>query len=109
MNTAIYAIALAIIHLFSGQLQFLNAKPRSRWLSFGSGVFVAYVFVHILPELSEAQVTLQSSLNIGLDFLEHHVYLVALLGLAVFYGLKQFANKSRQRSQKSVVADTFVV
>ncbi|WP_414545247.1 hypothetical protein [Nostoc sp. CCY0012] len=67
------------------------------------------MFVHILPELSEAQVTLQSSLNIRLDFLEHYVYLVALLGLAVFYGLERFANKSRQCSQKSVVADTSVV
>ncbi|MBD0265861.1 MAG: hypothetical protein ICV78_25015, partial [Tolypothrix sp. Co-bin9] len=100
MNTAICAIALAIVHLFSGKLRFLNAKPRSRWLSFGSGVSVAYVFVHILPELSKAQETFQSSLNIGLAFLEHHVYLVALLGLAVFYGLERFASKSRQRSQK---------
>ncbi|MGH8001146.1 MAG: hypothetical protein ACREPR_17390 [Brasilonema sp.] len=105
MITAICAIALAIIHLFSGKLRFLNAKPRSRWLSFGSGVSVAYVFVHILPELSKAQLTLQSSLDIGLAFLEHHVYLVALLGLAVFYGLERFANKSRQRSQKTGKGD----
>jgi predicted membrane protein len=100
MNTAICAIALAIIHLLSGKLRFLNAKPRSRWLSFGSGVSVAYVFVHILPELSQAQVTVQNSVNIGIAFLEHHVYLVALLGLAVFYGLERFASNSRQRSQE---------
>jgi hypothetical protein len=100
MITAICALTLAIIHLFSGKLRFLNAKAHSRWLSFGSGVSVAYVFVHILPELSKAQLTLQSSLDMGLAFLEHHVYLVALLGLAVFYGLERFASKSRQRSQK---------
>ncbi len=105
MITAICAIALAIIHLFSGKLRFLNAKPRSRWLSFGSGVSVAYVFVHILPELSKAQLTLQNSLDIGLIFLEHHVYLVALLGLAVFYGLERFASKSRQRNQKAGKGD----
>ncbi len=105
MNTGICAIALAIIHLFSGQLRFLKAKPRSRWLSFGSGVSVAYVFIHILPELSKAQVTLQNSLNIGFAFLEHHVYLVALLGLAVFYGLERFANESRQHNQKTGKGD----
>ncbi|MEH1807147.1 hypothetical protein [Nostoc sp.] len=105
MIAAICAIALAIIHLYSGKLQFIRAKPRSRWLSFGSGVSVAYVFVQILPELSKAQITLQSSLNIGLAFLEHHVYLVALLGLAVFYGLERFANKSRQRNQKAGKGD----
>jgi predicted membrane protein len=63
------------------------------------------VFVHILPELSKAQVTLQSTLNIGLTFLEHHVYLVALLGLAVFYGLERFAKNSRQRSRKTGKGD----
>jgi zinc transporter ZupT len=105
MNTAICAITLAIVHLFSGKLRFLRATPRSRWLSFGSGVSVAYVFVHILPELSQAQVTIQSTLNMGLAFLEHHVYLVALLGLAVFYGLERFANKSRQHSQKTGKGD----
>jgi zinc transporter ZupT len=105
MITAICAIALVIVHLFSGKLQFLNTKLRSRWLSFGSGVSVAYVFVHILPELSKAQVTLQSSLDIRLAFLEHHVYLVALLGLGVFYGLERFANKSRQHNQKTGKGD----
>ncbi|MBW4422924.1 MAG: hypothetical protein KME50_00255 [Nostoc desertorum CM1-VF14] len=105
MITAICAIALVIVHLFSGKLQFLNNKLRSRWLSFGSGVSVAYVFVHILPELGKAQVTLQSSLDIRLAFLEHHVYLVALLGLGVFYGLERFANKSRQHNQKTGKGD----
>ncbi|MCC5654244.1 hypothetical protein LC609_31605 [Nostoc sp. XA013] len=105
MITAICAIALVIVHLFSGKLQFLNTKLRSRWLSFGSGVSVAYVFVHVLPELSKAQVTLQSSLDIRLAFLEHHVYLVALLGLGVFYGLERFANKSRQHNQKTGKGD----
>ncbi|MBD2199552.1 MULTISPECIES: hypothetical protein [Calothrix] len=105
MYTAICAIALAIVHLFSGKLRFLHYTPRSRWLSFGSGVSVAYVFVHILPELSQAQETLQNSLDTGLAFLEHHVYLVALVGLAVFYGLERFAKKSRQRNQKTGKGD----
>jgi Protein of unknown function (DUF3611) len=78
--SALCAIALAIIHLFSGKLRLLRTIGRSRWLSFGSGVSVAYVFVHILPELSEAQETIQSSLDFGLVFLEHHVYLVAFIG-----------------------------
>ncbi|BAY23998.1 hypothetical protein NIES2100_37910 [Calothrix sp. NIES-2100] len=105
MYTAICAIALAIVHLFSGKLRFLDYTPRSRWLSFGSGVSVAYVFVHILPELSKAQQTLQNSLDTGFAFLEHHVYLVALAGLAVFYGLERFAKKSRQRNQKTGKGD----
>lgn len=95
------AIGLAIILMLAHRLRFLDVTPRSRWLSFGSGVSVAYVFVHILPDLSHFQVTLQDSMHQhqGLTFLEHHVYLLALLGLAIFYGLERSAKLSRQRNQ----------
>jgi hypothetical protein len=99
--TGSLAVGLALVHLFAGRLRFLHSTPRSRWLSMGSGVSVAYVFVHILPDLSEAQRTVQEGLNTELAFLEHHVYLLALLGLAVFYGLERAAKVSRRRSQKA--------
>ncbi len=99
--TGCLAIGLALIHLLASRLRFLQLLPRSRWLSFGSGVSVAYVFVHILPDLSEAQETIRESLDAKLGFLEHHIYLVALLGLTVFYGLERAANVSRQRNQKT--------
>jgi hypothetical protein len=103
--SGIFAIALALIHLFAGKLRFLEATPRSIWLSFASGVSVAYVFVHILPELSKAQETVTGAVGEALAFLEHHVYLLALLGLAVFYGLERVALVSRQRNQKAGKGD----
>ncbi|MBE9198483.1 MULTISPECIES: hypothetical protein [unclassified Nodularia (in: cyanobacteria)] len=105
MNTGFLAIALATIHLFSGKLRFLKNTSHSRWFSFSSGVSVAYVFIHILPELSQAQITLLSRVSKGWHFLEDHVYFVALLGITVFYGLERFAKTSRQRSQKTRNAD----
>ena len=65
------AIAFALIHLYSYRLKFLDSTPRSWWLSFSSGISVAYVFVHVLPDLNEAQQDLSSSLMV-LDFFEHH-------------------------------------
>jgi hypothetical protein len=103
--SGLFAIALALIHLFAGKLRFLEATPRNIWLSFASGVSVAYVFVHILPELSEAQETVTGVVVEALAFLEHHVYLLALLGLAVFYGLERVAIISRQRNQKAGKGD----
>lgn len=103
--SGILAIALALIHLFAGKLRFLEATPRSIWLSFASGVSVAYVFVHILPELNEAQETVTGAVGEAQAFLEHHVYLLALLGLAVFYGLERVALVSRQRNQKAGKGD----
>ena len=58
------------------------------------GVSVAYVFVHLLPDLSERQVELSQSFAIS--FLEHHFYLLALVGLAVFYGLERVVSVSQQ-------------
>jgi zinc transporter ZupT len=99
--SGLLAVGLALIHLLASRLRFLHALPRNRWLSFGSGVSVAYVFVHILPDLSEAQETIRESLNTEIGFLEHHVYLVALLGLAAFYGLERAANLSRHQNRKT--------
>lgn len=98
--SALFAVILALVHLFSGKLRFLDRTPRSIWLSVSGGVSVAYVFVHILPELSQAQETIKGTVGKALLFLEHHVYLLALLGLAVFYGLERAAKLSRQRNHK---------
>ncbi|WP_226480697.1 universal stress protein [Natrinema amylolyticum] len=52
--TPAFALALALVHLFAGRLGFSGPIPRSRWLSFAGGVSVAYVFVHLLPEVGAA-------------------------------------------------------
>lgn len=99
------ALALALAHLFSGMLRFLEGTPRSVWLSMAGGVSVAYVFVHLLPELSEGQEVVTEAIEGGLAFLESHVYLVALAGLAAFYGLERAATSSRGRRRKEVGED----
>ena len=57
--SGLLAAGLAAVHLFSGRLRFLSVLPRSRWLSAAGGVSVAYVFVHLLPDLAEEQVTIR--------------------------------------------------
>jgi hypothetical protein len=97
--SALIAIGLALTHLFAGKLRFTHI-PRSRWLSAAGGVSVAYVFVHILPELSEHQALLD---NLGqgiIHYFENHVYVIALLGLVVFYGLERLAKLSHQKREE---------
>ncbi len=93
----IAALLLVVIHLFSGRLRFLGAVPRSGWLSAFGGISVAYVFVHLLPELAEGQRTLEEEVRAGglVGYLEDHVYLVALLGLALFYYVEKKSLESR--------------
>jgi hypothetical protein len=95
--TALLAAGLALIHLFAGRMRFLDVMPRSRWLSAAGGVSVAYVFVHLLPELAEEQETIRAAVGEALAFVEAHAYLVALVGLAAFYGLERSAKASRRR------------
>ena len=94
----VFAVLLASVHIFAGRLWFLGAVPRSRWLSAAGGVSVAYVFVHILPDLAGEQQTLQEAAGESFSFLEYHVYLVALAGLGVFYGLERAVKASRRRT-----------
>lgn len=91
---------LLLVHLFAGKLRFLSGLPRSRWLSAAGGVAVAYVFVHLLPELNEAQDTIAKATGDILIFLERHVYLMALAGLVIFYGLERMVVKSGRYRNK---------
>jgi hypothetical protein len=97
----VLAAGLAGIHLFSGRLQVLGVSPRSRWLSAAGGVSVAYVFVHLLPDLAAEQETILEATGESFSFLEYHVYLVALVGLAAFYGLERAAKVSRGRERSA--------
>ncbi|GGN99275.1 hypothetical protein [Saccharibacillus kuerlensis] len=103
MNGLIFLIAvlMALVHMFSASMKFLDTVPRSRFLSLAGGVAVAYVFVHILPELKEHQESFESSEHLDiLSFMEHHAYLIAMLGLVVFYALERTVKISRQQSQE---------
>ena len=94
-------VVLAIVHLLAGKMRFLNVTPRSVWLSIAGGISVSYVFVHLLPDLAADQRTIREAAGESFTFLEYHVYLVALIGLAAFYGLERAAKTSRQRNQSA--------
>lgn len=95
VSSLIAALLLASAHLFGYRLTFLRAVPRSGWLSVAGGVSVAYVFVHLLPELEGRQAPLEEWEVFA--FLEHHVYLAALIGLVVFYGLERVVQVDEAR------------
>lgn len=97
-------IALAFIHIIANKLKFLQVIPRSKWLSFAGGVAVSYVFVHILPELQEWQAHLADEGKVP-SFFEHHLYLVSLIGLVIFYGLERAITRSRNEKPESSTED----
>jgi hypothetical protein len=87
MLVQLLSIAMLILsHVFAGRLRHLSHIPRSVWLSLGGGISVSYVFLHIFPELDQAQQRLAE--QTALAYIESHAYLVALTGLLLFYGLE---------------------
>mgnify|MGYP005846738305 CR=1 FL=1 len=95
------AALFAAVHILTQKLRFLDVIPRSRWLSAAGGASVAYVFIHLLPELSRSQKDLEQSLPAVMRFLERHVYIAALLGAVVFYGLEHVVRQSRAERRET--------
>lgn len=81
------AAVMAAVHVGSSWLVFLDRTPRSIWLSAAGGVSVAYVFVHLLPELARLQRE-----HFG-DHVDAFLYLFAAAGLVAYYGLEQLAKR----------------
>ncbi|WP_422122127.1 hypothetical protein DHX103_09860 [Planococcus sp. X10-3] len=63
---------------------------------------MAYVFLHLLPELSHFQQELEGELQgSAWQFIESHIYIVAMVGLAIFYGLEVMVKKSKKKSGRN--------
>ena len=97
---SVFALAaLVAVHLWAGRLRFLDVIPRSRVLSLAGGISVAYVFLRILPELGTTQLRHGREVGEALNVPQHPIYLVALAGLVVFYGLERLADASRREQR----------
>ena len=89
----IAVLILALVHLFVRELGRLSVATRNALLSAGAGASLAYVLLRILPKLAEKQESLLASADTGLrGFLEHHVYLVAMIGLVLYHRLSLIAS-----------------
>jgi hypothetical protein len=90
LESALAAALFAAAFLF-GQyirpLKWLGFGHRAV-ISFGAGMSAAYVFVHLMPELAEAREILDASLSSVEHYEGMSVYLCALLGFIVFYGIE---------------------
>lgn len=98
ITSLLFAGLFALVHLGIGRMRFLDQAPRSRWLSAAGGVAVAYVFLHVLPELAAHQQTFAEELGTSEATAEGLVYSLALTGLVVFYGLERAIRASRKRT-----------
>ena len=81
------AFVLASVYIFGHRLR---AKSHHRWwISIAGGVSVATIFIDLLPEISESQAKFSTGPDRGTAlFPEQAIYLAAMAGFVLFYGLE---------------------
>ena len=103
VDSMLAVLALAALHIFCVRLRVIRQEEHSPWLSFAGGVAVAYVFMVLLPKLSDWQMMVAqvqrgslAAASLGPQemesikkFLIYEVFVSALAGLVVFYGLER--------------------
>lgn len=89
----IVAAVFAVGHLVSPWLFRLQQPFRESVSSFSGGLASAYVFLHLLPEIST-----------GGELLGPRIYVVVLVGLAGYYGVEIVIHRSRGDRGKRINA-----
>jgi len=81
------ALVLASVYVFGHKLR--AASHHRRWVSIAAGVSVSTVFLDLLPQISEGQTKFSNGPYRGAAvFPEQAIYLFAMLGFVLFYGLE---------------------
>lgn len=89
-----------MVHIFTDSIKFLDERMTNRLMSLVSGGSIAYVFLHLVPELTHYnKVAEQASLPSWLEGIDYATYVAALLGIAVFYGINQLREKSEKKNK----------
>ncbi|NEK86747.1 hypothetical protein GCU60_13435 [Blastococcus saxobsidens] len=94
IGALVLSLLLAALHVAAPRLRGLPLVPERVTGSFAGGLAVAYVFLHLLPEIAEGNEAIGEALSDVLEptpLLDLGVFLVALAGFAAFYGLDRLA------------------
>ncbi|MFC7401340.1 hypothetical protein [Citricoccus sp. GCM10030269] len=95
---------LAALHWAAPWVRGLPMVPESFTGSFAGGLAVAYVFLHLLPEIAAGNEAVGEALSDVLEptpLLELAIFVVALAGFTVFYGLERLAKYHGNRDAGS--------
>jgi small-conductance mechanosensitive channel len=94
LGALVPVLALAVVHLLATHLRGGVGRHELAVVSAAGGISVAYVFLHLLPEVAAGAAVVGESLD-GLvapvPMQEVGVFVVALLGFTVFYLAERFA------------------
>lgn len=96
LGALLIALLLAALHLAAPRIRTLPFVPERATGSFAGGLAVAYVFLHLLPEIAAGNKAVGEALADVVEptpLLELGIFLVALAGFVAFYGLERLARR----------------
>jgi hypothetical protein len=107
LETGAATLVFTAIFLFGRRFYPMHIVTRDRRnvLSVSAGVSLAYVFVHLMPELAGARLTFVKSTSIPTQFNGMVVYFLALVGFLVFFSLDHFSKTARAEAAEGDVPD----
>jgi hypothetical protein len=107
LETGAATLAFSAVFLWGGHFYpgRLLTRNQGNLLSASAGISLAYVFVHMMPELAGARQTFVKWTSIPTTFDGMVVYLLALVGFLVFFGLDRFSKKARQAVAEGDIPD----
>ncbi len=88
---------MALAHIASNRVNLLNTLKTYGWISFGAGASVAYVFVHVFPEIGvfQRQITGHAGHHQPVRFMNQPLYIISLGGLCLLYILDTIEDRFR--------------
>ncbi|MDN7242692.1 hypothetical protein QWY14_12840 [Planococcus sp. N028] len=100
MPSLVVIIGFVLVHLFTHFVAFLNAPQKNFLLSLVSGGSIAYVFLHLVPELTHYnEVVEKAHLPFVFEHIHYFAYVLSLLGIAIFYGIDKLNTDSQQKNE----------
>lgn len=101
MVSFLIILGFMAVHILTNYIKFLDEKPKNALMSLVSGGSIAYVFLHLVPELTHYQeVAEEASLPQWMEGLEFVTYLATLAGIAFFYFISQLDAKSQEKNEE---------
>ncbi len=96
LGALLISLVLVGLHLAAPAIRRLPLIPEAVTGSFAGGLAVAYVFLHLLPEVAEGNEAIGEALADVLrptPLIDLGIFLVALAGFTAFFGLERLADR----------------
>lgn len=85
MTPLLSILILCFVHLKGSSPRLTQSFFHGKFLSIGGGIAIAYVFIDLLPKLSESDILVRRFLSGIFPYFERHVYILALCGFMLFF------------------------